>query len=415
MTLYTLRSLLITLVLLSLSGIVRAMVFDNRYFPLLQYPYISVPGRESHLTGDLYVTTASNAVDDRDRAIGIAELSGPFDQAQLGYSMVLAGYPNLLSPLLMDGTLPWLLRGKLQTQGFALSYRQYIGCGFSVGLLGLVMRSNSYIDFIFNPPSSSSLTATFTESDIIALDNTRLQMLAELGLSCNHVQQAGLGDIEAYLRWNKRHDYYLKFRSLEYALRLGCLIPTGVKKNINEPASVPFGGNGYWGIYASIDGEFELKEDWKVGTLVRVSKRFARTSNQRMPVDNEPQIFGAVVGEAKVNPGFTEIFCLYGQIEGLREGFGLRLQYSLVNHNDDDWTDERADKTIPVNLKPVNQLSGWASEYITLSAFYDFEKTASGCGYKPIVRAIWDIPFTLLVGHRYVHSYKVALGLEFNF
>ena len=106
---------------------------------------------------------------------------------------------------------------------------------------------------------------------------------------------------------------------------------------------------------------------------------------------------------------------MYGQIEGLREGFGLRAQYTLINHNQDYWKDERVNKMPPVKLGPVDERSGWASEYITLTAFYDFGKTSRECGNKPIVRAAWDIPFTLLVGHRFVHSYKVSLGLEFNF
>ena len=75
----------------------RSMVFDNRYFPLIQYPCITVPGRESHIAGDFFVTTASRAADDRERDIGIAELSGPFDQAQLAYSFVLAGYDRSIA------------------------------------------------------------------------------------------------------------------------------------------------------------------------------------------------------------------------------------------------------------------------------------------------------------------------------
>jgi hypothetical protein len=409
------RIILATITLISFSGI-SAMVFDNRYFPLIQYPYISVLGRESHITGDFFVTTASNATDDRERSIGIAELSGPFDQAQLALSMTLAGFPNPLDPpILINGELPWMLAGKLQTQGFAFSYRQYINCNFSVGIYTLVMRSNSFIDFLFNSSKASSLTSTLTESDILELDATRRQMLATLGLACNHVHQAGFGDTEIYARWFDRYEYYFKLRSLEYAFRFGLLIPTGVKREINKPASVPFGGNGHWGIYASADGEFEVKEDWKIGILLRASKRFARTRNERMPVDNEPQIFGVVTGLAKIDPGFTEIFAVYGQMEGLREGFGLRVQYTLINHNRDTWTDERVDKTIPVKLEPVNVRSGWASEYITLAAFYDFGKTSQDCRNQPIVRAAWDIPFTLLVGHRFVHSFRVSLGLEYNF
>ena len=81
--------------------------------------------------------------------------------------------------------------------------------------------------------------------------------------------------------------------------------------------------------------------------MLRLSKRFARTQpDERMPVlhpvnqipnnptrvtipESEPQIFGVVTGPARVNPGFTEIFSAYGQWEGIRDGLGVRLQYSF--------------------------------------------------------------------------------------
>ncbi len=399
-----------------------SMVFDNRYIPLIQYPYITVPDRDSHLTGDFFVTTASEGADDRERSTGVFELSGIFDQAQMAYSFVLAALPDPLPVGLTEAELPWMMRGKLQTQGFAFSWQQEIVPHFSFGVLTLAMRSNSYIDFFLNRPYNSSLT----DDDVLTLDDVRRSMFATLGLACNHVKQGGLGDTELYLRWADYYDYCLKLRSLQYALRLGTMAPTGVKRNVFQPASIPFGGNGHWGIYGSFDAELELKEDWKVGLLLRGSKRFARTSEQRMPVlhplaavgetnISEPDIFGVVVGPARVNPGFTQIFYLYGQWEGIREGLGVRIQYTLINHWKDNWTDERINKTVPVNLAQVEERSKWASEYITLSAFYDFDKTSTERCARPIVRAAWDIPFTLLVGHRFVHSYKVSLGLEFNF
>lgn len=417
-----------SIILLLMVGVAASgMVYDNRYLPLMQYPYISVPGRESHLTGDFFVTTASRAIDDREREIGIIELAGPLDQAQLAYSFVLDGKPDPLDPGLLAGELPWTIRGKLQTQGFAFSYRQYLGCGFSAGVLTLAMRSNSYLDFFFNPPKTSSETPPFSPGEVEELGRVLRGMFADLGLSCNHVQQGGMGDIEAYLRWANRCEYSYKLRSLEYAGRLGVLIPTGVTRNIFHPASIPFGGNGHWGVYASGDAELEVKEDWKIGVLLRLSKRFARTRIERMPVarpllpgqaypsPSEPQVFGVLVGPARVNPGLSEIFSMYAQWEGIREGLGVRLQYTLVNHNQDHWTDLRVDQTVKANLEQVEKLSSWASEYVTLSAFYDFDKVAPIRGYNPIVRVAWDIPYTLLVAHKSVHSYKVVLGLEFNF
>jgi len=398
------------------------MVFDNRYFPLLQYPYITVPDRDSYATGDFFITTASQASDGRQRSVGIAELAGSFDQAQLAYSFQLAGLVNPLPPDLTDAQLKWNLAGKIQTQGFAFSYQQELFPCFSAGLLTMAMRSNSYIDFYFNRPATSALS----DDDILTLDDIRRQMLATLGLSCNHVHQGGMGDTEVYLRWADMYEYLFKLRTLRYALRCGALIPTGVKKNIYQPASVPFGGNGYWGIYGSLDAEFELREDWKVGFLLRGSQRFTRTSDQRMPVlhpvvasqetnVSEPDIFGVIVGPARVSPGFTQIFYMYGEWEGIREGLGVRLQYTLVNHFKDSWKDERTNQTVPANIQQLQNTSGWASEYVTLSAFYDFDKANTERGCQPIVRASWDIPFTLLVAHNFVYSYKISLGLEFNF
>lgn len=392
------------------------MIFVNRYFPLNQYPYIIAMGRPSHATGDFFITTASNAADYRDRDIGIAELSGFFDQSQLASSFEDAhiSFPGLSE--LVNSQLPWTMGGKLQSQGFAYSYQQYLCYGLSVGILGLAMRSNSSIDFFFDSSKASSSTIEFTQNNILMLDNTRRQMLATLGLSCNHVQQGGLGDTELYARWWKHYEYCFKLRSLDYGIKLGTIIPTGIKREINKPASVPFGMNGHWGLYVSGEIEAELKEDWKAGCWLRLIHEFPHTRIERMPADNEPQIFGVVTGPARIAPGFSQAFLLYTQWEGLRNGFGVRLQYTLVNHQKDHWTDERTDKTIPVKLDPVQERSSWASEYVTLNAFYNFNRgSMNECGNKPMVRAAWDIPFTLLVGHRFVHSYKISLGLEFNF
>lgn len=403
------------------------MVYDNRYIPLMQYPYVSVPGRPSRATGDFFVTMASRAADERERDVGILELFGQLDQAQLAYSFVLDGKPDPLDPGLLSGELPWTISGKLQTQGFAFSWRQHLWGPLSAGVLTLAMRSNSSLNFLFNVPQGSSEASRFSPSEIQDLDRILRGMFADLGLSCNHVQQGGMGDIEAYLRWSDRIDYRYKLRSLIYAGRVGVLIPTGVTRNIYQPASIPFGGNGHWGIYASGDTELEVKEDLKIGLLFRLMKRFSRTSMQRMPVarplqpgqrypsPSEPQVFGVLVGPAEVNPGFTEVFSAYSQWEGIREGLGVRMQYTLVNHNRDHWTDKRVDQTVKANLAQVERLSSWASEYLTLTAFYDFDKDMPVRGYDPIVRVAWDIPFTLLVAHNFVHSYKVVLGLEFNF
>jgi hypothetical protein len=398
---------------IAVPGIVHAMVYDNRYFPLLQRPYITVGCCDSHAAVDGFITTSHSAIGINEE-VGIPEIFGIFDEAQLAYSLTQAGLPNPLPPAFLDAEIPWKMGGKIQSQGASFSYEQFLAYGFSVGIYGLAMRVNSTIDFVLE--GGSKTTAVINGAgDVIELDDDRRAMIAELGLSCDHTQQHGFGDLDVYLRWSDCWKYLCKVRTLRVGSRLGMLAPTGVKRNIYQPASVPFGGNGHWGIYGSLDTEIEIKEDWKVGVLGRASKRFSKTQCQRMPLKDEQQLYGVVVGQASVDPGWTGIFSWYFQVEGLREGFGMRAQYTLISHQRDTWQDKRADKTIPVNLCPVETLSGWGSEYITLAAFYDFEKVNECRGHAPILNVAWDIPVDWLIAHRSVRAFKVAFGLEFNF
>jgi len=113
-------------ILCGITHIACAMVYDNRYFPLIQYPFITVQDRNSHIAGDFFVTTANRAADILERGIGVFELSGSFDLAQLAYSMELAGFGNPLPARYLNQELPFTMTGKLQSQGFALDWEQNI-------------------------------------------------------------------------------------------------------------------------------------------------------------------------------------------------------------------------------------------------------------------------------------------------
>jgi len=210
-------------------------------------------------------------------------------------------------------------------------------------------------------------------------------------------------------------EYTLKFRRIDAGLSLGILMPTGVTQELNNPASVPFGGNGHWGFYVSADALLELREDIKTGVLLRVSKRIANTKVRRMPAAGEPQIFGTVVGPARVNPGSTFIFSPYFALENLRKGLGISVYYTLTSHREDKWTDKRPDQTVPVELNQVNDLSSWGSDYVTLNVFYDFGKEKVQRSVDPIISFRWDIPASLFVTKRVVRTHVVALGIEFAF
>lgn len=395
----------------SCASTMHAMVYDNRFLPLIIHPYITVECRPSHLQLDFFATTANRSINENGDDIGLPEVWGLYNQSELAQSIIAVGKPNLLPPNWLAAPLPWVQTGKIQSQGGSLFIEQHLFEWFSLGASMAAMRVESSQQFSFSPRTT---TAILGPGDLLELDEIRRQMNEELHLACNHWSHNGFGDIDAFIRASCAWYYEYKLRSIIAGARIGVLIPTGVTRDIDNPASIPFGGNGHWGMYGAFDAEFEVKEDWKLGLLGRLSKRFAKTSIQRMPAGLEPETYGAIVGPARVNPGLTGIFSGYFTVENLREGFGLRLQYTLINHWKDSWKDERADQSVPSRLCDVETRSGWASEYISLTALYDFDKMHRQRCDLPIVNLTWDIPVALLVAHRSVQSFKVSLGVEFN-
>lgn len=410
MSLRILRLYAVIVVLLGLRA--HAMTFDNRFIPLIDHPFLTVNCKPSHLRADLFITTCGKAfgLSDLDEW-GIPELYGMYDERDVALGIAALGLPNPLPSQFQPFDLPWTMEGKIQTQGILFSYRQGFLEHASVGFEWLFMHSNSRQNFFLKKDSALH----FTKEEILQLDDIRRQMNAIMGLCGPNANQFGMGDMELYLRYGGCWEYLWKFRTVQAGARLGVFLPTGLVMDINSPASIPFGGNGHYGIYGAADAEFELKEDWKVGFLFQVSKRLARTALRRMPVGKEPLIFGAVVGQARVSPGVTVVFSPYASFENLRAGLGVRIQYTLISHEADSWCDMRADKSVTVNLENVQKNSKWASDYITLNVFYDFGKVKTCRGFDPIVTFAWDIPTSMLVARNSAKTQRVSLGIEWAF
>ncbi|HSW74186.1 MAG TPA: hypothetical protein VLG71_03435 [Candidatus Limnocylindria bacterium] len=403
-------SLCLGIILVTLSNLASAMSFDNRFIPLIQHPYITVPDRPSHGRVDVFMATANRAFGRLDDEIGIYEVFGSYDERDIEQAVRTIGLTVPLPSGLQLLELPWTVEGKIQAQGLNFCFQQAVHEWLWIGFSWFFMRVDARQEFFFLRSDTTALT--LSEQQEIAA--ARRQMQEMLGLQGPFSAQSGMGDFDGYVRFGSIWDYPYKFRHVEAGLRLGFFAPVGVRRNINNPASIPFGGDGHWGIYALVDSEFEVKEDWKFGLWLMGSKRFDRTTNQRMAVGKEPYIYGPIVGKANVNPGGTFVFLPYFQFENLRDGFGVRVQYTMTIHGHDKWTDARVNKTIPVNLARVRETSSWASDYFTLNVFYDFGKVKVVREFEPILTFNWDIPAAMIVGNNATKTNKVSLGFEFN-
>jgi hypothetical protein len=395
------------------------MVFDNRFLPLIQHPYMTNYDKLSHFAIYGFAATGDKAFGRSDSDLGIPEQFGQYNLIDFFHGLDVRGIPNPLPPdfvakLSADdkAKILWNVDGRIQAQGFTFSYQQQITSWLAAGFFWGFMRVSSGQLFRLD---SGSLISQLDAGEFNELMRGRRLVQQALGLCGDFWTAAGMGDLDFYLRFGGQRDYVYKLRNLLAGVRIGCLAPTGVTRSVNNPSSIPFGGNGHWGVYTSIDAEAELKEDWKIGFLFRVSKRFARTSLQRLPIGNEPVIFGSEVGCAQVLPGVTFNFLPYATFENVRGGFGGRLAFTMTAHMQDIWKDRRCDRSIPVNLCAITNYTDWASSYVTLTAFYDFGKVKIDRGFAPILVFNWDLPASFLLRYNSSKTQMISMGLEYNF
>jgi hypothetical protein len=407
------NNILALLAFLCTSSISFAMVWDNRYIPLIPHQRLLIKGLPSVFAVDTFFVTASRATNMQEDGIGIPEIFGNFDQGVLSDAFDIAGIFNSLRSDWRGSKIPWDMNGKLQGQGAQFFYHQAITRHLAVGFSWLFMRVNSSLEFALKNDTS---LPPFGPSDRQELDTERREMLKTIGIVHSNSDQAGFGDVDVYLWLGKIWKYTLKCRRIEAGFRLGGLLATGVKRVIDEPASIPFGGNGHWGMYGELDSLFEIKEDMKLGFKVRLSKRFARTECERLPVAGEPILFGVTTGFLNVNPGVTANIAPYFVLENLRDGLGLGVQYTLTIHEKDELEDARADKrAIPVRLSRPEDDSSWISSYFTINVLYDFGRTKVKRQFDPVVSLCWDVPSNIFGPKRSLRTHKVALGVSFYF
>jgi hypothetical protein len=397
--------------LLCISSL-QAMVYDNRFLPLIGRNFGWYDATQSQVDCRFVAAVADRAYaprDDEDHRL--PEMFGVFDQNVLGQAITLIGQTNPLPTAWQGREIIWRTDGKMQMQGVFLEgyhhiYR-FLSTGYSVGF----MHVQAYNTYHYE---RSSLI--LSPADKIELDVYRRQMFQIIGVNGGEYSKVGLSDIDWYIRFGHQWDYALKFRRIIAGARLGLMVPSGVARDEHVAAAIPFAG-GYreWGIYAALDALFEVKEDMKAGLLIRVNQRFARKHRVRMPVLTEPQPLGAAYGPALIKPGATYIIAPYIILENLQQGLGVMLQYTMRIHQQDTWHDHRCDASVPVNLEPVDRRSFWSSDIITLDLFYDFGKGRVERNYDPFVFVRWDIPYKFLTSERSAKTNQVSCGFGCSF
>jgi len=409
------KIIILNFIFLLMSSRCFSMVYDNRFIPLFKRPYSKKTEALSRFGADFFALSASEGMGEHGTCVEIPGIFGEYCQGNLGKALEKLGCPNPIRDDLQSRSLPWKIEGKINAQGVSFILDKSLTENFYFGCSCLLMSVHSQNMFRFNKQESQSF---ILGDDCLDLNSSRATMHDMIGICSPNYHQVGFGDIDFYLRVGKVMDYVCKNRRIDLGFSIGCLFPTGCERDINIPSSIPFGGDGHFGLYVHFDSEFELKEDLKLGILARISKRIPKEKIQRLPIAKEHLLFGALRAPVKVSPGLTFLFNPYFSWENLRKGLGIRIGYTINYHDKDTWCDLRSkedkEKT-PAQTSKINNLSSWAYDYVNLNVFYDFGNLKFGRELSPIVTLTWDWPTLWFVGRSVPRTHKVSLALDLIF
>lgn len=424
------RALLLFVVCVSSSMV---GMFDNRFFvPLIERKPLFIDCATSpYIVVQPFLMTAHQSVDPHGDEAGLFDYmydddgdKAPYKLQQLDRALVDSGRTRE-SMFRSDwrGQLsiaPYLMNGSMGAGGLSFQAYTPIGCHAGIGFRGSLMRVRTNLELL---PDEGLFEEHFTHGpgDDYELADVQNRIHRKLGLEPALWEKTGFGDCELYGRLFSAREYEYRCRYIEAALSLGFVLPTGGHRDKDNPASIPFGGDGHTGIFLEATLDAIVKYDLRAGILFRFQQRFPHTAVRRAPsLDrrrgwSEPDRFGALEGDFRVKPGPTFAAAPYVTFENIREGLGAELGVSFVKHLEDRWVDERSAPCGIFAAEKMRKESAWGASHVTCSLLYDMRESLHGWDSAPVFALSLDAPVNWLVGERSFRTFGVSLLMEVCF
>jgi len=402
------------IILFAFSSI-KPMVYDTaKYLPLFQKPFVITPCVYGHGQIQPFFIRADEAQGDVERQ-PLPDLPGQYDLVCIINALLKSGKISenpLRSDLQGLSSIPFVREGRIDTQGIAFFYQWPIACNWYLGTSFLFIHVNSRAEFCLD-----TTALDISPGDKSYLFKLKEQLNKDLEVLPPLYSRTVFGDVVFFLKYNYFMPYTFKFRSINFAPEVGVYIPTSPRSLLNNPASIPVGGERRWGAYFGFENQYEVREDWFAKVMFRAIKRFKSNEEERLPIDNEPINYGALKAFTGINPGWTFVFAPSVFLKGIREGLGISVLYTVVAHLKDEVTSCSSSEALPFNglqpnIKEFERRSSWGSEHVSIGLFYDLAKERD-CYRYPTVSLYWDIPVDWLISERSARTHCISLLVDF--
>ncbi|HBS48045.1 TPA: hypothetical protein DEO28_02460 [Candidatus Dependentiae bacterium] len=430
---FSLKKLASLLALISVSIFLKPTHNANRYFPFLEktptYPKYK---RLASFEASAFVSSSTRAWGwGDDKVIGIYDLTNRYDLKNVINSLKdytekieMGTFKNPFlddfvgSDKFVDKSIKYDIAGKARAEGGIFNFEQYLPWkGLSLGIWFPIMRVSSHQNFILNE-NDSALGFPLQDGEKIEVDRVRRNVHAQMGFTGPDYVETGVGDLDLYFRLGGSWPYTHFMHSINFSLKSGLIIPTSNTREANQPASIPFMGDGHGGVYVDVMPELEFRENWKFGLMLGFLHQFDKQKDTRMPSGDEPMIFSALRGKMRVEPGLLFKFSPYLDISNLADGLNLQLRWTYLRHEHDDLYDVRPEwekAKLASNLFPQESFTEWRANYLTFQVAYDSYEAMKKWPLNPKFFAVFDFPFNWIGGKYVPKSTQFTIGAEFNF
>lgn len=432
----------------------------GRFLPFSSRPEKFWYKKEPTLDVDFFYASGHNVANEDAAPIGMGEVMGRYDLQQILFAMDQANLPtqevkDLIGAQYAARPLIFDVHGKLRSGGMALRYAWPLPCQvpLTVGINVPLAYTESYFRYSLDQRNFIQQYVITTPARPLSyitgpdeatwqfyqerLDHARRVAHEVMGFTSNDWTGVSIGDTDLFVRSNFVIDHRFLMRTIDIAVQYGLMVPTGVQRANDEPSSIAFMNDGHWAFYAQFVPTFELKQDLKVGFMLRGQHFFPQTRERRLPVFKESVLFTPLKGFVRVQQGSTFIGSAFLVLENLYDGLHLQGRYTYKRHQSDEWTDVRQDKTIPSYLSRTETAAGgiqpaitddeikkvisakeylskFRSHYITIQLTYDPLEAQQELLLKPKFFASFEAPM-FDASRGIVQANQITVGAELHF
>lgn len=207
-------------------------------------------------------------------------------------------------------------------------------------------------------------------------------VLAQFNINIKNSIRSGPGDFSLLLGWAYNNVHTVTFDYIDVDAKIGALFPTGKRRDLDNPFSLPLGYDGHWAVPLRFDFSIGALDWFTYGLSLDALFFFDKTQKTRIRTDNKQQGFIKLQkNTATIDRGTLWNICTYVKADHVVKGLSFFLGYTY-SHQDSSCIRPSALAYQSI-ANHDNMLKAWSMHVLHAITEYDCSQEHSK--YAPII------------------------------